>query len=43
MSGEASIVIKIISYIKYEYSVSKVGVVMVVVMVYLLTEYSHLI
>jgi len=39
MSGEASIVIKIISYIRYEYSVTKVGVVMV----YLLTEYSRLI
>jgi len=39
MSGEAVIIIKIISYIKYEYSVSKVGVVMV----YLLTEYSRLI
>jgi len=26
--GEASIIIKIISYIRYEYSVSKVGVVM---------------
>ena len=28
MSGEASIIIKIISYIRYEYSVSKEGVVM---------------
>ena len=43
MSVEASIIITIISYIRYEYSVSKVGVVMVVVMIYLLTEYSYLI
>jgi len=28
MSGEASIIINIISYIRYEYSVNKVGVVM---------------